>query len=188
MLASFRFKKLPYEKAADVTARYDVRPECQPFLEDQPDVPQYIERLQEQDLLGDLITFLCYGLPVREAFSWALTCLEGTDNPWSPDELEALAITRAWLHKPDDANRRQADKAARKCGHKNGPGWLAQAVFWSGGSMTPAGVAVVLPPEYLYGQALSGALNLTAIMPDGTHAAERYKQYTQLGLKIATGN
>ena len=185
-MESFRFRKLPYKKAADITSRYDVRPECQPLLEDQPDVHQYIQRLQEQNLQGDLITFLCYGLPVREAFSWALNCLEHTDNnSWDQNEQEALAITRAWLHKPDDINRRQADKTAQKCGHKNGPGWLAQAVFWSGGSMTPAGVAVVLPPAYLYAQALSGAINITAITPDGTHANERYQQYTRLGLSVA---
>ncbi|MGY0218189.1 DUF6931 family protein [Endozoicomonadaceae bacterium StTr2] len=182
-----RFKKLPYKKAKEVTDRYDLRPECEPLLLDDPSVADYIARLQEQDLAGDLITFLCYGLPIREAFSWALNCVESADNSWTPDEMEALAVTRAWLHKPDDRNRRLGDQAAKRCGHKNGPGWLAQAVYWSGGSLMPAGEPVVLPPDFLYAQALSGAINLTAILPDGANANERYQQYTKLGLSIAAG-
>ena len=104
-----RLKKLPYQKAKEVTDRYDLRPECEPLLRDAPSVADYIARLQEQNLASDLVTFLCYGLPIREAFSWALNCVESTENDWTPDELEALAITRAWLYKPDDTNRRLGD-------------------------------------------------------------------------------
>ena len=45
----------------------------------------------------------------------------------------------------------------------------------------------VAPPPFLYAQAVSGAINLSACLPDGSEADKRYSRYIEMGLNIAAG-
>lgn len=58
---------------------------------------------------------------------------------------------------------------------------------------TPSGEAAALAaqypaPPFLYAQALSGAINLMAVMPDGAHIAEHYRTFLAHGLAVARGD
>jgi hypothetical protein len=39
----------------------------------------------------------------------------------------------------------------------------------------------------LYAQAVAGSINLSAVLPDGEEAKERYQQFVEMGLNIASG-
>ena len=64
-------------------------------------------------------------------------------------------------------------------------GWLAQAVFWSGGSITPINGPDCPAPAFLYSHAVAGALGLAAILPDGQEQESRYQMFIASGIKIA---
>ncbi|WP_375792741.1 DUF6931 family protein, partial [Vibrio crassostreae] len=46
---------------------------------------------------------------------------------------------------------------------------------------------IVPPPQYLYAQAVAGSINLTAVLPEGKQAKQRYKLFIEMGLNIAQG-
>ncbi len=69
----------------------------------------------------------------------------------------------------------------------NATGWLAQAVFWSGGSITPANAPVSPAPAYLYSHAVAGAISLAAVLPEGSQAEKRYQRFIRKGINIADG-
>lgn len=76
---------------------------------------------------------------------------------------------------------------ALKAGLDSGAGWAAQSAFWSGGSITRPSDPIVPPPQYLYAQAVAGCINLSAVLPEGQLAIERYQHFIDIGLDIAKG-
>ena len=99
-----------------------------------------------------------------------------------------LDTVRNWITRSGESERRACGDAAKQQGLSAAAGWLAQAVFWSTGSMLDADQPPLPAPPFLYAQALSGAVNLMAGMPDGAHLAERYRGFLALGLAIACGD
>lgn len=53
--------------------------------------------------------------------------------------------------------------------------------------MTSPSDPIVPPPQYLYAQAVAGCINLSAVLPDGEFAIERYQHYMDIGFDIAKG-
>lgn len=81
--------------------------------------------------------------PARKAVWWACRCtrdhLDNSDEPYR----QAHTAAEAWVRKPSEDIRRQAEKEA-EAGHYNTPAsWTAAAAFWSGGSIAPAGAIVM---------------------------------------------
>ncbi len=53
--------------------------------------------------------------------------------------------------------------------------------------MTAPSDPIVPPPQYLYAQAAAGSINLTAVLPEGEQAKQRYELFIEMGLNIAQG-
>ncbi|WP_064609368.1 DUF6931 family protein [Photobacterium sp. J15] len=178
--------KVPYQNAQDILKLYAPNaPFCE--LAQESTTPQaLIEAAMAIELFADAITYLAHALPVREAVWWACCCA-ASRNDWKEDEWNAIRAAKAWVHTPDETSRRFAEQMAEIAGLESGAGWSAQAAFWSGGSMTKPEEPVVPPPEYLYAQAVAGCINLTAVLPDGEEAKERYSNFVDIGLNIAMG-
>ncbi|RLV61234.1 Twin-arginine translocation pathway signal [Parashewanella curva] len=178
--------KIPYDTPQKLFSIYQPNADYILFSEPFPTPYELIQNSRTNENFSHVITFLAHGLPIREAVWWAVCCASKRTD-WNESELNAIQSARAWVHAPDEANRRYAEDMAKKAGLESGAGWAAQSAFWSGGSMIDPDSPEVLPPAYLYAQAVSGCITLTAVLPYGENAEQRYNEFIDIGLNIAMG-
>ena len=126
-------------------------------------------------------------MPVRECIWWGYSCIRFLCDDLPEIQGKALEICFRWLQEPTEANRRLAELSAKQCELDNACGWLAQAVFWSGGSITPVNGPESPAPPYLYSHAVAGAICLAAVLPDGRKGEANYKDCIASGIDIANG-
>ncbi|MGF1834227.1 DUF6931 family protein [Photobacterium sanguinicancri] len=181
-----QYLKIPHHSANDILSLYEPSDELLEIAEQHNQPAALINATLEAELFSDTAIFIAHALPVREAIWWACCCTSLL-NDWNEDEFNAIRAAKAWVHTPDETARRFAEQMAIKADLQTGAGWVAQAAFWSGGSMTSPSDPVVPPPANLYSHAVAGAVNLTAALPDGEDAAERYEIFFKIGLNIAQG-
>ena len=178
--------KIPYQKAKCILSLYEAGEAIIELMDDQTTPTALLEKAMTQELFSDAVTFLAHALPVRESVWWSVVCTSSLSH-WGENEANAIRAAKAWVYTPDETNRRFAEKMVEKVGLESGAGWTAQAAFWSGGSMLKPEESVVAPPPYLYAQAVAGSINLTAVLPRGDNAKERYQAFVEMGLNIASG-
>jgi hypothetical protein len=91
-----------------------------------------------------------------------------------------------WLQEPTEPNRRLAETAAEQAGTTSPAGTLAQAAFWSGGSMSRADLPPVEPPPDTANRTVAAAL-LAAATADPAQAIEAYTLFLSLAREVSTG-
>lgn len=139
------------------------------------------------ELVEDALKFLAAALPKREAVWWGFCCLKDSLKPPLPEAgVKAMADVEKWVRNPTEPNRRAALAASDAAGRNTGPGCLAAAAAYSGGSLTPPRQAVVKPPEHLSAIFLNAALTVAAVTDAPNTAAHRVK-FLALGQQVAAG-
>lgn len=111
-----------------------------------PDVPvrAHYDRLRAADP-AKAVAYIGHALPRREAIHWAAGLIDPAAATPSSPERTAIERARLWLKDPDDARRRDAYAAAQSADREAPERTLATAIFYSGGSIAPEGVAPVQP-------------------------------------------
>ena len=129
---------------------------------------------------------LAMGLPHREVIWWAyLCCQESEKNNKDQVTQEALQVIDSWVKQPTDFQRRIAGKLAEQLEYYSPSSWIAAAVFWSGGSITPEEKPQVEPAMYMCNTAASNAILFSAEISDDSSSF--MKQALRRGLHIAMG-
>jgi hypothetical protein len=148
----------------------------------------YLDRLTGAGHLADAELFLAHALPKREAVWWGCRCARRAAGPEPPAEAAAaLAAAEAWAAAPGDVNRRKTYPAAEAAGFGHPAGCVALAVFLSGGSIAPPGLAPVPPAEHLTGDCVASALKIAAVLNDPATAPEAHRAFLEIGLAVARG-
>jgi hypothetical protein len=98
-----------------------------------------------------------------------------------------VEVAEKWAASPTDENRRAALAAAEAADFGTAPGCAAVAAFWSGGSMAPPKLTIVLPAEHLMPQAVGNAVQLATVYHEPEKAADRYRRFLALSREVATG-
>ncbi len=149
---------------------------------------QYLDHLVEHKLDADAVQFLAHALPRREAVWWASLCVGPMLGPDSPAvAAAALEAARAWVIDPTDEKRRAAFPAAEAADIGTPAGCTAAAAYFSGGSLAPAHLAAVAPPEHVTPLLVASALTLAAVIKEPEKADEKYAAFLRTGLEIASG-
>jgi hypothetical protein len=139
-------------------------------------------------LWTDAVRFLAHALPRREAVWWACTCARLTlPRDASPDIAASLQAAEAWVFQPTEENRRAAMQKAEAAGLDTPSAWSAVSVFWSGGSMAPAGAPPVAPAERLFATAVTSTILLAAVQTEPQLADQKYRRFLEAGIDIARG-
>lgn len=149
----------------------------------------FIRRLMAADCDSDAIRFLAQAMPIRESIWWGLLCVWRVFGP-TPEEKEVWAIQSAinWVTDPSETGRRAASSAAHAVGNSTAPGCLANAVFWSGGSISKVGMPTVQAPETSAAKAVGGAILLAAAkIKKAPKCREFRREFILLGLDVARG-
>lgn len=178
--------KMPYSSVMPVMKNYTPSGEAIALAEQYPDPADFLIAAQQQTHYSDAVLFLAHGLPLKEALWWGYHCTQQLTE-WNEQEQEVLDCVRDWITRSGESERRACGDAAQRQGLSSAAGWLAQAVFWSTGSMLDADQPPLPAPPFLYAQALSGAINLMAVIPDGAHIAARYRIFLAHGMDVARG-
>lgn len=178
--------KIPYSSVMQVMTNYTPSDAAIALAKAHPAPADFLSAVQQQKCYADAVLFLAHGLPLKEALWWGYCCAQSLTE-WTAADRVALETVKTWLSRSGEVQRRSAGDAAQLQEQGSAAGWLAQSVFWSTGSMLDAAQPPLAAPPFLYAQALSGAVNLMAVLPDGAQAAARYPHFITLGLTVARG-
>lgn len=180
-------KKIPQPKATEILTRYQQDKSLRTKISPEMTPVDLINMLDKEKRFNELVIFLCHSLPSVEAIWWGYLCVYQRRQEMPESEQKALDVINRWLHEPVESHRRLAEVAVHRVGLDNACGWLAQAVFWSGGSITAVNGPESPAPPYFYSHAVAGAICLAALLPDGQQGEKRYRQFIGAGIDIADG-
>ena len=113
----------------------------------------YFDVLVADGRLNEATAFLGLALPRLEAVAWAARSVRdlGQHLDRSTPEAAALKASLLWLQDPSDERRWAAWEAAEAADPNSPEALTARAVFFSGGSMAPPGVAPTPAPKDVTG-------------------------------------
>jgi len=185
-------KKIPNQTVASIIVRYQTSEQAKALLKTSMTPNEAIETLLQEKLYRDTVQLIAHALPMIEAISWATETLCCRVDEWNDKQIQAMNSVRNWLKSPTETNRIRANQLAERLGLESAPAWTAKAVYWSGtGSIVPVDLPEVLPPAFLYGQAVATAITIAAAVPPWPEESKGYEQYyldaIRLGLAIAQG-
>ena len=178
-------RKIPYPTAIQILQRYEQSADFKAQVYADTTPVELIRQSYRDKQWQELITFLCHALPVSETICWGYQWLIETKLSFSPEENQALDRVKLWLIQPSETHRRLAEIAAGQAGLASPCGLLAQAVFWSGGSITPVNGPDCPAPAYLHSHAVAGAIYMTCLLSQPEEAEPLLKQAIKSGLSFA---
>nr|WP_305907356.1 hypothetical protein [Methylomarinum sp. Ch1-1]MDP4520098.1 hypothetical protein [Methylomarinum sp. Ch1-1] len=149
---------------------------------------EFIRVLIENEDYPDVVRFIAYALPKREATWWACLCARSclSEHGKATDQ-KAIELAEAWVYKPTPEHCQPNYQAAEATAFKTPAGWAAMAAFWSGDNISPVKGNVVPPSADLPAKAVSGAVMLAAVQEGPEKIKERYQRFIQQGIDIAGG-
>ncbi|HEX7048898.1 MAG TPA: hypothetical protein VF188_01700 [Longimicrobiales bacterium] len=146
---------------------------------------EFIAALVEVGAYADAVRLLAHALPRREAIWWAWSCARRAAGDAPPPEIRvALDLAEQWLLCPGEENRRAAMPAAEAAAIGTPAGCVALAIFLSGGSIAPAGLAPVEAEPYAAAKAIAGGVILAAVSDAPGEADERFRAAVDLGMQV----
>lgn len=150
---------------------------------------KFFDLLVAREECADAIRFLAHALPKRVAIWWGCLCLWHVSRPApAGDVASVLDAAVRWVHEPSEHCRRAAEKAGRVAGIDTPAGCLGLAIFWSGGSMAPAGSPTVAPAPRLTARVLAGGLIMAAARAGKIHQRVLCRrEFLALGRELACG-
>lgn len=145
-------------------------------LASEVDDPETLTRLlTDKQHYQDALLLTAGRLPRRQMIWWGCVCAWHVGRPMLPAAAEAAlhAVVR-WLQDPGETSRCALARAAETAGLHTTAGAIAQAAFWSEGSMIAAGLPEVTAPPLAAPRLIVAALAAAAQSgPDGPDACKR---------------
>lgn len=181
------FRKITAQSAQEICGRAELSADARPFLLPSLSPQGFLSLLVDAENVGDAVRFLAFALPIREAIWWSYIVAKTTIV--APTELEILCMERAaaWVYEPNEAHRRSCMECAESAKFEGAAAYAALAVFWSGGSLAPEGMADAEADPRLgpIGVGASVLLSLTA--GDPMRLTERFETAVARAVNIANG-
>ncbi len=179
-------KKFDHERMSEFIEEVELPERFSDQIHENKSDMQIINFLIQSELYDEAIKFITFGLPTREAIWWAYICSDELEREEkNANTQNALRVVNDWVKNPNDEIRRKAKVFADALELYTPISWAAMAVFWSGGSISPADKPEVEPDEYMRGYAVSNSLIIAAERDE--NPVEKKKLYIKRGLHIAMG-
>lgn len=183
-----KFKKIQDNTIENILQKYQPSKEILALVTPQMAPDEFLQLVVNKKLFSDAVAFLAHALPLRESIYWAFLTISFLQHKFKdPTSHKILVTVQSWFQNPDEQNRYLCGELAESLKLDTGPAWLAEAVFWSGGSILPPKDPVTLPAPYLYAKAVAGAINLGICLEEDMNKLDEkilHKNY-QNALKIA---
>lgn len=176
------WRRSPWTDAGQIAAI--LAPEDGPGAASGKSLPEWYAGLIATDETSAAAGFLAQALPRYECVVWAT---QGLLDIGAIDRSDPLvtAVLR-WIDDPDDQLRRSAAALAEQETRPTAARFLAQAIFFSGGSLAPPNAPAVQPPPEVCGKLVAAAVVTGVYSLPNPRPAMR--QVLAIGEKIATGD
>ena len=134
----------------------------------------YLEMLLDGKLFRDAFLFVAGWLPLKEAVWWGCVCAWHVERPApSPAVAATYQAVIRWLNEPTEERRREVEAAMKAAPPRALGTTVAQAVFYSGGSISQPDLPEVLPPPALSRQLLADTVFLAVRLTEPAKMRER---------------
>lgn len=129
----------PTTDLSEIISTVEITCEARRLIEPNESISFNIDRLRSSGFTSDASTLYVRSLSKHAAVAWGIEYLEAAaqKGPIAYDE-RSLRSAKAWVDAPNEATRREAEAAAATANYADPAAFLAQAAFWSGGSIGPA--------------------------------------------------
>src|SRR5262245_1276129 len=134
-------KGAPSKTAAEICAKFPLSEPAAKLLRPDMQARPFLNLLIDQEHYADAVRFMAHSMPKREAIWWACLCIrpeKGVNPP--PAAAAAQKAAEEWVAKPSDEKRRAAFAAGEVDGMPAPVKLTCMAVFFSEGSLAPAGL------------------------------------------------
>ncbi len=148
---------------------------------------KYARRLCAASEDNACLTFLAFALPKRCAVWWLTQCTLAAESFKSEADRPMLALAENWVRLPSEENRRKAMTMAEELEMASPAAWAGVAAFWSHGSLGPPEAPPVPAAEPISGKAVKVGALMASVLHAPQNAPERRRQFTELGIRIASG-
>lgn len=175
------------DTATEIIEQFELQKLITVPSEPQESPASFAKRLLSGEDEAACLNFLAYALPKRLGVWWALQCLQSEEGLISQQDQALLPLIADWVRQPTDKIRRQAMAGAEAAEMQTPASWVGVAMFWSHGSLSPAGQPEIPPQPELSGKAVAAAVMLGAVAKTPEAAPERRSRFVLLADEIATG-
>ncbi len=173
----------------EICLRFKLSAQALALLNESLTKEDFLQQLINKHFYSDAVNFLAHALPKRESIWWAYLCVDAVEQlsvEKNQAVIEILQLIKTWIYRPQETVRRKIEPFTEQFPSERAISWVALAVFWSGGSITPLGKPEVQPVDYLYAKAVAGAIMLAAtVVPEKLD--QHYQYFLSQGLDIAKG-
>lgn len=173
--------------AAEIVTGLEISPDGKALLRPDHTPTQFVAALAGSGHLMDAIRVFAVAIPKREGVWWALQCVRSVPPLAADDHAPVLAAVEAWVKDPDDKKRRECFALAEKAGFATPAACAANAVFFSGGSISTPHNPAVEPPPHITPGAIANAVILAAVMVEPEKSGERLAGFLAVGEQVAAG-
>ncbi|OYW31289.1 MAG: hypothetical protein B7Z15_07710 [Rhizobiales bacterium 32-66-8] len=149
----------------------------------------FLAALAEAGEVIDAIRYLAVALPRREAVWWACACRRKFLPPDLPEaEARAWQAAEDWVYDPVEPKRRVCFAPGEALKFETAGAYAALGAFWSGGSLAPPEVSLVVPPgDGLTGAAVAASVILCCVPGPAKSTGARHAAAFAIGTDIANG-
>ncbi|GGF57780.1 hypothetical protein GCM10007301_16880 [Azorhizobium oxalatiphilum] len=181
--------KLRFAQAAHLCAVLEPGEEAKAILSPGMSASDFLGALVEGGLVVDAIRYMAVALPRREAVWWACACRRALLPPELPEgDLAAWKAAEDWVYDPTEPFRRACYGPAQALKFETAGAYAALGAYWSGGSLAPPEVSLIVPPgDGLTGTATAASVILTCVPGAAKSIGERQKKALTIGIDIANG-
>jgi hypothetical protein len=156
-------------------------------LESGQNVRRYLDSLVAHGLALDALVIIARALPAQLVVAWGCECLRQSldgSGPAVETERAGLALAEQCQKEPSDGNRQLCLEFAQGVKRQTASAWMATAVAWADGPMTPPGTPIkVDAPARAVGEAVVAALRLAALR-GGNDATAQLAAYATRALTL----
>ena len=154
--------KIQAKTAAEITKTSQPSPEAKALLTPEQTPSQYLGKLQEKQMGGEMVKTMAHGMPDREGVHWAAQSADKVSDKLPPSDVQAMKAAQTWAKNPTTENQTAAAAAAAKTNY-NGPGALAaQGAAWAQPTTPAASSASAAAAPRMTPHAVTGAVLMAA--------------------------
>ncbi len=142
----------------------------------------HYDELMSRQQVREAVDFLGHALPRYEGIVWAAQSLKNIGDELHPDTPRTPLMTAImrWIDDPSDEQRRALGALAEEGDSTDPESLLANAVYFSGGSIAPPDLEPVLPPNDVSARFSTGAVIVAA------HRCEKPEPMLRIAADLGT--
>ena len=142
----------------------------------EPEFADVLSTLVEQERWSDAVRLSAADRGPVDTVQWELAAFESESAGADVLPAELTELAASWVEEQTEEKRRSAEQLVETLGLESAPGWIAQTIFWSGGSLAPPDLPEAAAPSWLYTDAANSTFLLQSLNQPTADVSEYWKK------------